>query len=73
MTVQKEPRDLAQKSHGPAITYNTMIRDHRPLKKKKWCRLVVGGDYLAYSHEIAAPAANLLESKMIFNGSISTP
>ena len=34
--------------------------------------MVVGGDRLTYEHETAAPAANLLEAKIMFNCTIST-
>ena len=51
-----------------------MVCDHRPLKlEPNRCRLVVGGDRLTYDNETAAPAANLLEAKLIFNSTISTP
>ena len=50
-----------------------MVCDHRPLKSESnRCRLVVGGDHLIYDNETAAPAANLLEAKLIFNSTIST-
>ena len=56
------------------ITYGTMVCDHRPLKTEpNRCRLVVGGDKLTYENETAAPAANLLEAKLIINSAISTP
>ena len=56
------------------ITYGMMVCDHCPLKKEKHrCRLVVGGNKLEYEHETAASAANLLEAKLIFNSTISTP
>ena len=32
-----------------------------------FCHLVVGGDKLSYENEMTAPAANLLESKLMFN------
>ena len=55
------------------ITYGSMVCDHQPLKKElNRCRLVVGGDRLTYEHETAAPAANLLEAKLMFNSTIST-
>ncbi len=55
------------------VTYGSMVCDHRPLKKEpNRCRLVVGGDRLTYDHETAAPAANLLEAKLMINSTIST-
>ena len=55
-----------------AITYGTMVCDHRPLKTETHrCCLVVGGDKLTYENETAAPAANLLETKIMINSVIS--
>ena len=69
-----EPVPLASIPKTNAITYGSMVCDHRPLKTEKYrCRLVVGGDRLTYEHETAAPAANLLETKLILNSTISTP
>ena len=52
--------------------YNSIGLYH--LKTEKYrCRLVVGGDCLTYDNETAAPAANLLEAKLILNSTISTP
>ena len=57
-----------------AITYATVVCDHRPLKTEQYrCRLVVGGDKLPYASDSAAPAANLVESKILFNSTISQP
>lgn len=36
-------------------------------------QLTVGGDRVDYPHDPAAPAASLIESKLIFNSTISTP
>ena len=56
-----------------SITYSIMVCDHWPLKTEpNQCRLVVGGDKLTYENEIAAPAANLLEIKLMVNSVIST-
>ena len=55
------------------VTYGSMVCDHQPLKKEpNKCRLVVGGDCLTYEHETAAPTANLLEAKIMFNSTIRT-
>ena len=40
-------------------------------QEKHRCRLVVGGDKLPYNDDTAAPAANLLESKILINSTIS--
>ena len=51
-----------------------MVCDFRPLKEEKYrCRLVVGGDKLPYTKDSAAPAANLLETKLLINSTISQP
>ena len=56
-----------------AITYASMVCDYGPLKHEAYrCRLVVGGDKLPYASDSAAPAANLIESKILFNSVIST-
>ena len=49
-----------------------MVCDYRPLKSdpfRVW--LTLGGDKLEYIHDAASPAATLLESKMLFNSTIS--
>ena len=59
---------------GRKATYANAVCDHRPLKEEEYrVRVTVGGDRLEYPHDPAAPAASLLESKMIFNSTISTP
>ena len=51
-----------------------MVCDHRPLKTEKYrCRLVVGGDKLPYDDDSTALAANLLETKLLSNSTISQP
>ena len=56
------------------VTYASMVCDYRPLKEEKYrCRLVVGGDKLPYTDDAAAPAANLLETKLLINSTISQP
>ncbi len=60
--------------HSKKITYASMVCNYRPLKSEPHrCRLVVGGDKLTYDKDSAAPAANLLESKILFNSTISRP
>ena len=69
-----EPIALRSIPKDCKITYGTMVCDHRPLKTEpSRCRLVVSGDRLTYDNETAAPAVNLLEAKLIFNSTISTP
>ena len=69
-----EPIALHLIPANKAITYGSIVCDHRPLKSEPdRCRLVVGGDKLTYDHETAAPAANLLETKLMLNSTISTP
>jgi len=54
------------------VTYGSFVCDHRPLKDEEWrVRLVVGGDKLAYPDDPASPAANLLDTKLIINSTIS--
>ena len=54
------------------ITYGSVVCDFKPLKVEKYrCRLVVGGDKLPYTDDAAAPAANLLETKLMLNSTIS--
>ena len=54
------------------ITYATFACDHRPLKQEEWrIRIVVGGDKLDYEFDSGSPAANMLETKLLFNSVIS--
>ena len=67
------PVHAADIPNSNAITYGTMVCDPRPLKTETHhCRLVVGADKLKYDNETAAPAANLLETKIMINSVIST-
>ena len=55
-------------------TYANAVCDYRPLKYDPHCvRLAIGGDRLIYPGDPSAPAASLLESKIFFNTTISTP
>ena len=55
-----------------SIMYGSVVCDHRPLKPEpNRCRLFVGGDKLTYDNETAAPAANLLETKIMLDSVIS--
>ena len=49
-----------------------MVCDYRPLKSEPWrVRLTIGRDKLDYFEETASPAANLLETKLLINSTIS--
>ena len=49
------------------ITYATFACDHRPLKQEEWrIRIVVRGDKLEYKFDSGSPAANMLETKLLF-------
>ncbi len=65
------PRDIPT---SKKIMYASMVCDYRPLKSEPHrCHLVNGGDKLPYDNDTAAPAANLLETKILFNSTISQP
>ena len=54
------------------VTYASFACDYHPLKDKKWrIRIVVGGDHLEYEHNSGSPAADMLETKILFNSVIS--
>ena len=54
------------------VTYAAFTCDYRPLKSETHrIRLVVGGDRLIYDDDAGAPAASLLETKIIINSVIS--
>ena len=54
------------------VTYAAFTCDYRPLKTETHrIRLVVGGDRLVYDEDAGAPAASLLETKIIINSVIS--
>eukprot|EP00957_Ditylum_brightwellii_P124117 9461674-Ditylum_brightwellii.AAC.1 len=49
-----------------------MVCNHQPLKEEKYrIRLTIGGDKLMYDDKMASPAANLLETKLLINSTIS--
>ena len=59
---------------GKTITYANPVCDYRPTKDAPCrVRLTLGGDRLHCSYDIGAPAANLLDAKLLFNSVISTP
>jgi len=54
------------------VTYSNMVCDIKPLKKEKHrVRLTIGGDKLEYMFDTAAPAASLIETKLLVNSVIS--
>ena len=54
------------------VTYASFACDHRPLKSEPWrVRIVVGGDKLPYESDSGSPAADMLETKILFNSVIS--
>ena len=57
---------------GRDVTYATFVCDVRPLKKETHrVRITVGGDRLTCSDDTGSPAANLLETKLLVNSTIS--
>jgi hypothetical protein len=59
---------------GRKVTYANAVCDYRPLKDEPYrVRLTVGGDRLPYPADAGAPAATILEAKLLFNSVISTP
>ncbi len=69
-----EPIALTNIPSDCAITYGSIVCNYRPLKSEpNRFRLVVGGNKLTYDHETTALAANLLETKLMLNSTISTP
>ena len=54
------------------VTYASFACDYRPLKDEKWrvC-IVVGGDKLTYAFDTGSPAADIVETKLLFNSVIS--
>ena len=59
-------------SRGHTVTYSEFVCDYLQLKSKPFqiC-LTVGGDRLGYPDDAASQAASLLESKLLFNSTIS--
>ena len=59
---------------GRKETYKNEVCNYRPLKyDPNRVRLAVGGDILICPGDPRAPDASLLESKLIFNSTISNP
>ena len=57
---------------GRDVTYATYVLDHRHLKTETYrvC-ITVGGNRLTYTDESGYSAANLLETKVLINSTIS--
>ena len=54
------------------VTYASMVCNYRPLKEEKYrVRITVGGDRLPYHDDAGSPAADLLETKILINSTIS--
>ena len=54
------------------VTYASCVCDYRPLKDEPCrVRITVGGDKLDYHGDAGSPTANLLETKIIINSTIS--
>ena len=54
------------------VTYANMVHDYRPLKTEKyWVQLTIGGDKLDYNSETASLKTNLINTKILINGTIS--
>ena len=69
-TIQFIKRD--QVLAGRDITYATFVLDYRPLKSEPHqVRITVGGDRLSYPHDAGSPAANVIETKILVNSTIS--
>ena len=52
----------------------TYILDHRLLKEEQYrVRITVGGDRFTYLEDYGPSAANLLETKVLINSTISNP
>ena len=57
---------------GRDVTYATFVLDYRPLKSEPHrVRITVGGDKLSYTADAGSPAANMLETKVLVNSTIS--
>jgi hypothetical protein len=55
------------------ITYGKIVCDCKPHKKEKECvRLIVGGDRLNYSGDVATLTADITTLKILINSTLST-
>ena len=54
------------------MTYASLVLYYRPLKSEpNRVRITVGGDRLTYTSDAGSPSANLLETKLLVNRTIS--
>ena len=54
------------------VTYATFVCDHKPLKEEKHrVRITVGGDRITCPDDMGSPTANMLETKILANSTIS--
>ena len=54
------------------VTYANMVCDYRPLKEEKYrVMLTIGGDKLEYENKTASSTANLIDTKILVNSTIS--
>ena len=57
---------------GHRVTYATYVLYYHPLKDEKYIvRVTLGGDRLIYLDDAGSPAANLMETKILVNSTIS--
>ena len=62
----------AEVPRGRDVTYATFVCDINPLKKENYrVRITVGGDRLSCPDDTGSPAANMLETKLLVNSTIS--
>ena len=58
--------------HGKKVTHASMACDYRPLKdEKSRVRITVDGDKMPCYNDAGSPAADLLETKLLLNSTIS--
>ena len=54
------------------VTYATFVLDYRPLKSELYrVRITCGGNKLSYPLDDGSPAADMLETKILINSTIS--
>ena len=59
-------------TRGRTVTYEYFVCDSRPLKSEPFrFKLTLGGEILEYTENESFPEASLLESKILFNSTIS--
>ena len=54
------------------VAYAHFVCNYRPLKDDEWIvRLIIGGDKIEYQADYGSPTADMVETKILFNGTIS--